>query len=270
MTEEQGGVDRSQVMLVILIVLAFIASIVMLFTDSDGALKIALLAALWAAIIGFFLVFRYRRDAEAARQELALSTELARAEAREEVREEVRALEKPEPSRDTAVLEDIQRELAGIRAQLENLAGRSFEYQPAAVRAHAHRIQELESTFAPEESDVPEPEPSFGAPSADAVAGRLGQQPSRPQSNPLADLIREKQQATEPRPFNTGAFQTVSWQPEREAEPEPEVEPEPEPVVEKPEPETEPEPESRGRRRRDENTSGLTVAELLARANKDA
>lgn len=299
MTEEQGGVDRGQVMLVVLIVLAFIASIVMLFTDSDGALKLALLAALWAAIIGFFLVFRYRRDAESARQELALSTELARAEAREEVREEVRSLEQ-QPTRDTAVLEDIQRELAGIRTQLETLAGRSFEYEPAAVRAHAHRIQELESTFAAEESEVPEPEPSHGAPSPEAVAGRLGQQPSRPQSNPLADLIREKQQANEPRPFDTGSFQAVSWEPvqpetEREPEsvpepapeprafdtgsfqtaswepepvpePEPEVEVEPEPVVEKQE------PEHRGRRRRDENTGGLTVAELLARAreNKDA
>ena len=173
--------DRGQVMLVVLIALAFIASIVMLFTDSDGALKIALLAALWAAIIGFFLVFRYRRDAEAARRELAHSTELhdaevARAEAEREARMEARELRETQRSRDTAVLEDIQRELAGIRAQLENLAGREFEYEPAALRAEARRIRELESVTLdePVESEVPEPDTTrpFGAPSPDAVAGR--------------------------------------------------------------------------------------------------
>ncbi|MDO5512053.1 DUF6779 domain-containing protein [Corynebacterium sp.] len=273
MTEEQGGVDRGQVMLVVLITLAFIASIVMLFTDSDGALKLALLAALWAAIIGFFLVFRYRRDADNARRELALSTaahdaELARAEAERQARLEAREERETQRSQDTAVLEDIQRELAGIRAQLENLAGREFEYEPAALRAEARRIRELENVTledpaeaeAEAESAVPEPEHSFGAPSPEAVAGRLGQQPSRPQANPLADLIREKQDRVEPRVFDTGSFQAVNWEQGgigREA------------VVEKHEA---PAAESRGRRRRDENTGGLTVAELLARAreNKDA
>ncbi|HJD78745.1 MAG TPA: hypothetical protein K8V93_07010 [Corynebacterium pollutisoli] len=272
MTEEQGGVDRGQVMLVVLIALAFIASIVMLFTDSDGALKIALLAALWAAIIGFFLVFRYRRDAEAARRELAHSTELhdaevARAEAEREARMEARELRETQRSRDTAVLEDIQRELAGIRAQLENLAGREFEYEPAALRAEARRIRELESVTLdePVESEVPEPDTTrhFGAPSPDAVAGRLGQQPSRPQANPLTDLIKEKQVA-ETRKFDTGSFQAVSWEQggDRHVAEEPAV-------VEKHEA---PEAEHRGRRRRDENTGGLTVAELLARAreNKDS
>lgn len=142
MTEEQGGADRSQMMLVVLIVLAFIASVVMLFTDSDGALKLALLASLWAAIIGFFLVFRYRREAESARRELTHHGELhdvevARAAAEREALAESRALElrDKQHSRDTEVLQEIQRELAGIRAQLETLAGREFEYEPAALRA---------------------------------------------------------------------------------------------------------------------------------------
>lgn len=264
--------DRGQVMLVVLIALAFIASIVMLFTDSDGALKIALLAALWAAIIGFFLVFRYRRDAESARRELAHSTELhdaevARAEAERAARMEARELREAQHTRDTEVLEDIKRELAGIRAQLENLAGREFEYEPAALRAEARRIRELESVTLdePVESEVPEPDTTrhFGAPSPDAVAGRLGQQPSRPQANPLTDLIKEKQVA-ETRKFDTGSFQAVSWEQggDRHVAEEPAV-------VEKHEA---PEAEHRGRRRRDENTGGLTVAELLARAreNKDS
>ena len=116
---------------------------------------------------------------------------------------EARELRETQRSRDTAVLEDIQRELAGIRAQLENLAGREFEYEPAALRAEARRIRELESVTLdeevdePAESEVPEPDTTrhFGAPSPDAVAGRLGQQPSRPQANPLADLINDTQVA---------------------------------------------------------------------------
>lgn len=309
MTEEQGGADRSQVMLVVLIVLAFIASVVMLFTDSDGALKLALLASLWAAIIGFFLVFRYRREAESARRELTHHGELhdvevARAAAEREARAESRALElrDKQHSRDTEVLQEIQRELAGIRAQLETLAGREFEYEPAALRAEARRIMELENmTF--EHAQAEEPElplnlprlgafSGSGAPSADAIAGRLGQQPTRPQANPLTEIIRERQAAeaaqkkaekaeapvkpakeekkaekkaaredlAETRVFDTGSFQAVSWDEggDRHVREEPA-----EAVVEK---ETGAEEPRRGRRRRDEQSGALSVAELLARA----
>ncbi|QGU05554.1 DUF6779 domain-containing protein [Corynebacterium comes] len=297
MNEEQtsGGVDRGQIMLVGLVVLAFIASIVMLFTDSDGALKLALLAALWAAILGFFLVFRYRREADTARRELSHHAELhdvevARASAEREARADTRALElrDQQHARDTEVLKDIQRELAGIRAQLEELAGREFEYEPAALRAEAQRIMELERvTFSdpaefdePDESEIPEPaEPPkvdgriTGAPSLDAVTGRLGQQPTRPQANPLADLIAEnarREEMDETRVFDTGSFQAVSWAGggrKHSAEPEPAAEPETTPVV-KQETITEQE-DRRGRRRRDEKTEGVSVAELLARSRDD-
>ncbi|HHU67758.1 DUF6779 domain-containing protein [Corynebacterium sp.] len=294
MTEEQGGADRSQMMLVVLIVLAFIASVVMLFTDSDGALKLALLASLWAAIIGFFLVFRYRREAETARRELTHNgqlhdVEVARAAAEREARAEARALElrDQQHSRDTEVLQEIQRELAGIRAQLETLAGREFEYEPAALRAEARRIMELENmTFEHAQTDEPELPLNLprlgafsGAPSADAIAGRLGQQPTRPQSNPLTEIIREKQAAekkaetvekkpekpakedlAETRVFDTGSFQAVAWDEggDRHVKEEPA-----EAVVEK---ETGTEEPRRGRRRRDEQSGALSVAELLARA----
>lgn len=300
MIEEQtsGGVDRGQVMLVVLIVLAFIASIVMLFTDSAGALKLALLAALWAAILGFFLVFRYRRDAETARRELSHHSELhdvevARASAEREARADSRALElrDKQHERDSEVLKDIQRELAGIRAQLEELAGREFEYEPAALHAEARRIMELERVTLsepadsdefdefdePAESEVPEPAAPpktdgriSGAPSPDAIAGMLGQQPTRPQANPLADLIAEKARrgdadndVEETRVFDTGSFQAVKWDEGGTRKHSAEAQP----VVEE---ETEAEAEARrGRRRRDENTGGVSVAELLARSRDD-
>lgn len=302
-----GGVDRGQVMLVVLVVLAFIASIVMLFTDSDAALKIALLAALWAAVIGFFLVFRYRRDAESARQELFHNAELhdvevARAVAEQTAEVESRALElrQEQHDRESEVLDDIKRELAGIRAQLEALAGREFGYEPAALRAEARRIMELEQlTFGElgeedeaEESEVPEPVSPpkaegriSGAPSLDAIAGLIGQQPSKPELSPLAELIAENQRREggeqpqrtdalsedradieETRIFDTGSFQAVDW--EQGSTKQHPTEPAQGPVVEQEAAAAESEEDRRGRRRRDENTAGVSVAELLARSRQ--
>jgi len=287
--------DRGQILLIVLVALAFIASLVMLFTDSDGALKLALLAALWAAILGAFLVFRYRRDAEATRAELDHREELHRAE----LAATASSTSTEVDTRDSEVLADIQRELSLLRAQLEDLAGREFGYEPAALRAEARRILEIEDAARratdhsdPDDEDesdidfvIPEPTPDphriTGAPSAAAVAGKLGQdEPSRPHPNPLADLIAEnKRRAAEQKPagttaspaFNTGSFQTVSWEDgglTGTGAPEPTESAEP---VESTEPVAKEQPEGsrRGRRRRDEHSGGVSVAELLARAREN-
>jgi hypothetical protein len=98
----------------------------------------------------------------------------------------------------------------------------------------------------------------------------LGQQPTRPQANPLADLIAEKTRrgdadndVEETRVFDTGSFQAVKWDEGGTRKHSAEAQP----VVEE---ETEAEAEARrGRRRRDENTGGVSVAELLARSRDD-
>src|SRR5690606_12717831 len=115
------------------------------------------------------------RDADTARRELAHRNEMhdvevARAAAEREARADSRALELREEqhTRDSDTLKEIQEELAGIRAQLEELAGREFEYEPAALRAEARRIMELErvtlsepeegagESAEPEEAEEPE------------------------------------------------------------------------------------------------------------------
>ncbi|AGF73444.1 DUF6779 domain-containing protein [Corynebacterium halotolerans] len=252
-----GGYDRGQILLIVLVALALIASLIMLFTNSDGALKIALLAALWAAIIGFFLVTRYRRQAERSQEEMEHREDLHRAEmekAAAERRSEQRGreveLRDKQLARDTEVLEEIKQELAALRAQLEELNGREFGYEPAALRAEARRIQELEARTSAaragfdagdlvdldDDSDrdaaatgsdargKPLRPHVSGAPSAEAISGRLGQyEPSRPQVNPLTNLIsesyRQERQGEEApatgkgprRIFDTGSFQTVPW-----------------------------------------------------------
>ena len=64
-------VDRGQVGVIVLIVLAVVATVVMLLSNSEVALRLALLASLWSAVIGFFLVTRYRRQAQSAEQRVA-------------------------------------------------------------------------------------------------------------------------------------------------------------------------------------------------------
>ncbi|MCF4007204.1 hypothetical protein L1O03_08460 [Corynebacterium uropygiale] len=173
-----------------MIVLALVASVIMLVTNSSGALKLALLAALWAAIIGFFLVTRYRRQADESRRELEYARDLYHAEmecaeAEMEVEQERFAREYAEKQRDqhADTLERIHEQLGALRGQLEDIAGQTFEYEPAALRAEARRVLEIE-----QEARVPDPEPQDGhrAPSADAVAGRIGQQPSHPIRYPWA------------------------------------------------------------------------------------
>ena len=142
-------------LLIALVALALIASVVMLLTDSSVALRLALLAALWAAVIGFFLVVRYRRAAETARQELEYTQNLREAEKARSAAEAdaVRARGgAPAPAKevnlreeDMQLLAEIRDSLAELRHQIEDLRGQAFEYEPAALRAQAWRLQELET-----------------------------------------------------------------------------------------------------------------------------
>lgn len=293
--EPAGADKRTNVLLVVLVALALIASVVMLLTNNSIALRIALLAALWAAVIGFFLVARYRRAADFAREELAYTRELREAE-RE--RAEARAVSTPVTpaglnDEDMELLAQIRDQLSDLRERLEDLQGRSLEYEPAALRAQAWRLNELEgkaeSTWVAHEKagDVP------GAPSLDAVAGRLGGE-DRPRptasgiSPELADLLREGEgdptgSAAHPadaghrgaheRPGETRFSRETAeagdtWEEATRVESTlqeaqgagrgAEAEPEPRQEVET----------QGGRRRADSNDGALTVAELLARRNK--
>lgn len=188
-----AGMDKGQIGLIALVVLAVLASIIMLVTGSAGAQKIALLAALWAAVIGFFLVTHYRRKAEEKSEELRLREELHASEVKrlEAERKAERAtsrvaLGSSDGDADMELLQDIKKELEALREQLDELAGREYTYVPASLRAEARRIMELEeqTSFSQQSS---------GAPSPDAIAGRLGTQPKNHDANPLADLIRDKE-----------------------------------------------------------------------------
>ena len=317
-TERSPKSSSGNLWVVVPFVLAVIGTVVMLFTNSANALKIALIFALWAAVAGIMVIDRTRRDRDAALATAATrEAELAQARSQLEVQAEEHATaqvpatvtgssEAHLQASDLAVLRELQEEIKALRSQLEELRGQVFEYEPAAVRASARRIQEIEEPkpAEPAEPAAPvasRPGPSSdettriakvnvpeepreqtreqaraqaheqaraqrtrpaGAPSAAAISGRIGQQPTYEHPNPLSTLISERTREQE------AAQEAV----QEAVQPEP-VQPEPEP---QPEPEQEPEvqqeeaPRRGGRRRRDEHTNAISVAELLARRAQNA
>lgn len=309
MNAENTKRDNATLWIVVPFALAIVGTVVMLFTNSANVLKVSLILALWAAVAGIILVTRLRRDRDQVQRELVARSERfeaeldaaqARGEADRVLLERARSGSDTASSIDVEVLREIQAELARLRAQLEELSGRYFEYEPAALRAQARRIAELEeaagSSKVEPEPVAPEPEPKpvepepvatkpasgpstddtaklqrvresapaakrttpapgpsrpAGAPTFDAVAGRVGERREtiNDAHNPLSKLISERQA-------------------ERFEEPaQPAPKPAPKPAAE---PAQKPETHG-GRRRRDEHgRSSLTVAELLARAERNA
>lgn len=260
MSAQNASPDRTNLWVIVPFAVAVIGTVVMLFTNSANALKVALIFALWAGAAGILVSAKARRDRDAAAHEAAAAEQRIQ-DQEERHREELAAKPAAKPV-DVEALRELQDLIQALREQLEELNGRVFEYEPAAVRASARRITELAPTPEPEpkpEEPKPEPEPQpspspstdetavisrvrpTGAPSSDAIAGRIGAQPSsRPARNPLSDLISE-----------------------REAEKAEKAQAEPEPAAEA-------RPEQRsGRRRRDERgDQALSVADLLARQGK--
>lgn len=309
MTAESSSRDNGNIWVIVPFALAIVGTVVMLFTNSANALKISLILALWAAAAGLIIIFKTRRDRDEATRALEASEaqhkeELARLEARPAP---------AAPSVDEELLRELQSEIKALRSQLEEMSGQVFEYEPAAVRAAARRIQEIEQAGAaseqpdtwakdtaaqpseavhPVEEPKPEPKPEprtepkgpstyetakitrvtsehtaagtrrtrpSGAPSSDAVAGKIGQMPQREQPNPLSALISERAKAEAEKP----AQQEKPAESAKPAQPEPET---PEHVGRHEQPAKE---STGGRRRRDAGREGtLTVAELIARSKR--
>ena len=289
MSAQKPSRDTANLWVYVPFVAAVIGTVVMLFTNSANALKVALIFALWAGAAGILLNSKVRRDRDAAEDEARAAEQRAR-EQEERHRAELQAAPAAPaaPAVDVEALRELQDQIQALRNQLEELSGRVFEYEPAAVRASARRISELEAVQEPKQEPAPAPEPApepepaqpepkpatesapapkpgpssddtvvitrvrparpTGAPSSDAIAGRIGAQPSsRPALNPLSDLISER---------------------EAEKNRAPESAPAPEPAQAHGEHEAPDAPRS-GRRRRDERgETSVSVAELLARQGK--
>lgn len=149
-------------MMAALIALAVVASVVMLFTDSTGWMKIAVLAGLWAAVIGALLVTRYRRQLAAERERIAdlevmhgleLDRELATHREQELILEQ-NYLDSLDAKSDDTIAQ-LRAEIIALREHLAELLGADLDEERIALRARAERLRELD---APSSSPLKDPE----------------------------------------------------------------------------------------------------------------
>lgn len=151
----RSGRSVSQWLLGLLIVLALAASILMVFTDSltiTGSL--AVIAALWAAVIGAILVTKFRRQAESAEAksrdlrlvyELQLEREIA---ARRQYELDVETTIRKEVSAEAnEELAELKAQVLALRSSLELLIGEPLPDQRAALPNE--KLRELASGLGP-------------------------------------------------------------------------------------------------------------------------
>ena len=192
-----------------LVVLALSASVLMFFMDSDGWLKVALIAALWAAFFGVVLVLRYSGALKLAREQAEnqesyyqsqLEHERAQLDKREaDAKAKYAAEAKQAQDQRDKHLDELRAELAHMRQQLAALTGQSFdEGEQRAVRATAERVHELGQ--------------GSGHGSQQGVrtqeAARAGQNARAQQAQQAQS--RQGQHRSKPK-FNTGTFAAVKW-----------------------------------------------------------
>ncbi len=192
-----------------LVVLALLASVLMLFMDSDGWLKVALIAALWAAFFGVALVLRYSGALKLAREQAEnqesyyqsqLEHERAQLDKREaDAKAKYAAEAKQAQDQRDKHLDELRAELAHMRQQLAALTGQSFdEGEQRAVRATAERVHELGqgsghgSQQGVRTQEAARAEQNARAQQAQQAQSRQGQHRSKPK-------------------FNTGTFAAVKW-----------------------------------------------------------
>ncbi|KUI05767.1 DUF6779 domain-containing protein [Mycobacterium sp. IS-3022] len=256
----RGGRRPGWMLLTALLVLAIAASSALVFTNRVELLKLAVILALWAAVVAAFVSVIYRRQSDidqakvrdlklvydlqldreiSARREYELSLE---SQLRRELASEVRAQAADEVA-------NLRAELAALRANLEILFDADLSHRPAietertTVRAYSDWARDSETTgrvtagpfesYRPhvdertEESpiiDVPaEPQPEFGWAASSETAGAHRRS---------FDDERVRQPVEE-------SFPWVPPTPQPAPQPPPQPQPRPEPV---PQPPPRPEP----------------------------
>lgn len=204
-----------------LVVLALLASVLMFFMDSDGWLKVALIAALWAAFFGVVLVLRYSGALKLAREQAEnqesyyqsqLEHERAQLDKREaDAKAKYAAEAKQAQDQRDKHLDELRAELAHMRQQLAALTGQSFdEGEQRAVRATAERVHELgQGSGQGSQQSVRTQEAARAGQNARAHQAQQVQQTQRAQQAQQAQS-RQGQHRSKPK-FNTGTFAAVKW-----------------------------------------------------------
>ncbi|MCD7053004.1 hypothetical protein GS481_11655 [Rhodococcus hoagii] len=286
--------SASQMIVAGLVVLAVVASLLLIFSESVQLLRVGLVVALWAATLGAIAMTKYRRESALDKAkvrdlqkvyELQLEREIT---ARREYELGVEVRVRGELGAEAETIAALREELAALRKNLEVLFDGRLPEDRVALRAESMRVQEIAGGYQPAASGL-------FVPGAEKPA-RNDNQPPAPRgpsfATPYDEPMTAETTVVQPEPLDVEAVddeaekvekaEKTQPQPAAEPQPAPEPEPEPQPVQErKPEPEPEPEsqselddsarPTSRRSRRLSEDaepagahSSGLSVAEIMA------
>ncbi|MFI6364830.1 DUF6779 domain-containing protein [Nocardia sp. NPDC050630] len=143
--------DAGKMFIGVLILLGLVASVFLVFSDRLQFVRIGLVAALWAAVIGALAATRYRKEATIDKAkvrdlqtvyELQLEREVT---ARREYELGVEARVRAEVGADAAEMAALRAELTVLRQSLQRLFDGDLPMDRPALRADATRIQELPS-----------------------------------------------------------------------------------------------------------------------------
>ncbi|WP_344413251.1 DUF6779 domain-containing protein [Amycolatopsis minnesotensis] len=133
------------------LLLAVGSTLALVLSDDARLLRLGIVAALWAALLGAFLAVRYRKHASASEDAVAQAQELYELElereiaARREFELEVEA-EARERADDDAreELDALRVEVSALRESLQTLFGGEVLYERVALTAQATRMRSLE------------------------------------------------------------------------------------------------------------------------------
>ncbi|KXT58644.1 hypothetical protein Y710_01870 [Gordonia sp. QH-12] len=205
------------------VVLALVASLLMVIGDNFSVpATLAVIAALWAAVIGAVLVTKYRRQADVAESrsrdlrlvyELQLEREIA---ARRQYESDVETAIRQEIAAESNVeLEELKAQVLALRASLEQLLGTPLPDMRAAIGLE--RPRELGSGLAGA---------GYAAASADdRVAAERDFATTAPPSDPGRHVPEEPQDVEEVDPGElTEIIPVVTDDPGDAASPEPQTE----------------------------------------------
>ncbi|MEV4239579.1 DUF6779 domain-containing protein [Nocardia sp. NPDC049737] len=143
--------DAGKLFIGVLILLGLVASVFLVFSDRLQFVRIGLVAALWAAVIGALAATRYRKEATIDKAkvrdlqtvyELQLEREVT---ARREYELGVEARVRAEVGADATEMAALRAELTVLRESLQRLFDGDLPMDRPALRADATRIQELPS-----------------------------------------------------------------------------------------------------------------------------
>ncbi|WP_218025910.1 DUF6779 domain-containing protein [Nocardia miyunensis] len=178
-TSRRRRVDAGKLIIGGLVLLGLIASAFLILSSSVQLIRVGLVVALWAAVIGALAASRYRREAAIDQAKvhdlqtvykLQLEREIT---ARREYELGVEARVRQEVAADAGEMAALRAELTALRESLQRLFDGDLLADRPALRADAIRLQELPGAYAattPSANDNPEETDTWDAWSSPVVA----------------------------------------------------------------------------------------------------